>query len=91
VYHYIQDRHITPDLVVDISAHWEQKKSAILAYESQFWTPGSGGPKTPISGEDFLHFLEGRNRDMGREIGVTFGEGFTSARPPGTANLFHLI
>ena len=91
VYHYIQDRHLTPDLVVDISAHWEQKKSAILAYGSQFWTPDGGGPQTPISGQDFLLFLEGRARDMGRSIGVTFGEGFTSARPPGTANLFHLV
>jgi bacillithiol biosynthesis deacetylase BshB1 len=91
VYHYIQDRHIAPDLVVDISAHWEQKKAAILAYGSQFWTPDASGPQTPISGEDFLLFLEGRSREMGRIIGVPFGEGFTSARPPGTTNLFHLI
>lgn len=91
VYHYIQDRHITPDLVVDISPHWEQKKAAIMAYGSQFWKPDGGGPQTPISGEDFLLFLEGRARDMGRSIGVTFGEGFTSARPPGTTDLFRLI
>lgn len=91
VYHYIQDRHIAPDLVVDISAWWEQKKTAILAYESQFWKPDAGGPQTPISGEDFLHFLEGRMRDTGRSIGVSFGEGFTSARPPGTSNLFNMI
>lgn len=91
VYHYIQDRHIAPDLVVDISACWDRKKAAILAYESQFWKPENDGPQTPISGEDFLLFLEGRNRDMGRSIGVTFGEGFTTARPPGTTNLFHLL
>jgi len=90
VYHYIQDRHLKPDLVVDISNHWETKRRAILAYETQFYNPGLAEPETPISSEDFLHFLEGRAREMGRIIGVRFGEGFTTSRPPGVRDLMQL-
>jgi N-acetylglucosamine malate deacetylase 1 len=90
VYHYIQDRHLKPDLVVDISAYWEAKRSAILAYETQFYNPGLTEPQTPISSEDFLHFLEGRAREMGRIIGARYGEGFTVSRSPGVRNFLEL-
>lgn len=90
VYHYIQDRYIEPDIVVDISAQKEQKMKAILAYETQFYKKDSEGPKTPISGKDFIDFLEARMRQMGRNIGVEFGEGFTVERPIGVDDLTSL-
>ena len=87
VYHYIQDRHINPDLVVDISDSFTQKMEAVKAFATQFYREGDDGPKTPISSAEFLHFIEARARDFGRSIGVEFGEGFTTERPVGITNL----
>lgn len=91
IYHYIQDRFIQPHFVVDITPHFEKKMEAILAFKSQFHNPDSNEPETPISTADFLKFLESRAREMGRMIGTTFGEGFTTDRPPGITNLQHLL
>ncbi len=82
VYHYIQDHYIKPDFVVDITPYWEQKMESIMAYSSQFYNPASKEPVSPIATKDFIDFLEGRARQMGREGGCTFGEGFTVTRPP---------
>ncbi len=90
VYHYIQDRYIKPDLVVDITDSFSQKMEAIRAFSSQFYTAGDEGPQTPISSAEFLHFIEGRAREFGRSIGVEFGEGFTVERPMGISNLLDI-
>ena len=91
VYHYIQDRHHNPDLIVDISAHWEKKVEAIKAFQSQFFDPNSAEPNTYISSPEFMKFLEARSREMGHLIGVEFGEGFTKERHVGVRNLFDLV
>ncbi|HSI90599.1 MAG TPA: bacillithiol biosynthesis deacetylase BshB1 [Adhaeribacter sp.] len=91
VYHYIQDRRHTPDLVVDISAHWQKKTEAIKAFRSQFFDPDNSEPDTYISSPEFMKFLEARARDMGHLIGVEFGEGFTVERNVGVKNLFDLV
>ena len=39
IYHFIQDRSLTPDFVVDITPYWSQKLDAIKAYKSQFFNP----------------------------------------------------
>jgi N-acetylglucosamine malate deacetylase 1 len=83
VYHYIQDRMIKPDLVIDITSTMEIKMKAIKAFTSQFYDPASKEPETPISGKDFLDFQYGRATEMGRLIGVKYGEGFTVERPAG--------
>lgn len=81
VYHYIQDNYIEPDFVVDITDSMDTKTKAIKAYKTQFWDPKSSEPKTPISGEDFILFLEARARQFGRSIQTTFAEGFTTEQP----------
>ncbi len=91
VFHYVQDYHLQPDFVVDISAHIEQKMQLILAFESQFFKPGMTGPKTPISGEDFLESIKAKNRVYGRPAGFQYAEGFTMARPPGVHSLWDLV
>jgi bacillithiol biosynthesis deacetylase BshB1 len=91
VYHYIQDNYITPDIIVDITPYFETKMKSIMAFSSQFYNPSSQEPKTPISGEDFLHFLEARALQYGREIGVKYGEGFTVKRTMGTQSLSYLL
>ncbi|TAE68354.1 MAG: bacillithiol biosynthesis deacetylase BshB1 [Bacteroidetes bacterium] len=92
VYHYIQDIHLKPDFVVDISAYWHKRVEAIKAFKTQFFTGETleNEPVTPISTPQFMHFLEGRAREMGRMIGVEFGEGFNVNRPLGIGSLFQI-
>lgn len=91
VYHYIQDRYLEPDIVVDITDQWEQKIKTIQAFKSQFFDPRNTSPDTYISNPEFLPFIEARAREMGHKIGTTFGEGFTKERHIGVRNLFDLI
>ena len=88
--HAVQDRWIEPDLVIDITEHWPKKMEALLCFRSQFFDPTSTEPTSPIASVDFLPFLEGRAREMGRLLGVTYGEGFTTARPIGVHDLMEL-
>ncbi|WP_257667877.1 bacillithiol biosynthesis deacetylase BshB1 [Parapedobacter tibetensis] len=88
----IQDYYIKPDIVVDISDHWEKKVDAIKAFQSQFFnsTYKENEPETYISKPDFLEYIEGRAREYGKYIGATHAEGFTCRRLLGVDDLFVL-
>ena len=92
VYHFIQDRALVPDFVVDISPYWNEKMAAIKAYKSQFFSEdmNPNEPQSYISGEPFLKFLEARTREHGHLISAEFGEGFISKRMLGVNDLFAL-
>jgi bacillithiol biosynthesis deacetylase BshB1 len=94
VYHYIQDKDLTPDFVVDITPFMDKKLDLILTFRSQFYLPDDktfdSEPKTPISGQDFFEFVKSKNRAFGRPIGVEFAEGFIAQRTPGITDLFYL-
>ena len=90
VYHYIQDYYLKPDFIVDISDVMSQKLELIQTYRSQFYNPKSKEPETPISGQDFLDFVQARAKDMGRPAGYAFAEGFQTAKSIGVKDLFHL-
>lgn len=90
VYHYIQDRYIKPDFVIDVTDFVHLKFEAIKAYKTQFYDPNSNEPQTPISGEEFFDFLKGRMAEFGRAIGVKYAEGFTVERFLGIESLFDL-
>lgn len=77
LFNYIQDRHLEPDFVVDISSVWEYKKASIEAYTSQFHSDNFEGPDTYISSPAYMQSIEYRNAMMGKKIGTAFGEGFT--------------
>jgi N-acetylglucosamine malate deacetylase 1 len=91
VYHYIQDRNLKADLVVDISTYMDKKIASILAYGSQFYNPASGEPETPISSAGFLEYIKAKDRTYARDIGVEYAEGFTVERNIGVKNLFDLL
>lgn len=91
VYHYIQDRYIKPDFVIDITDFYDRKMQAIKAFKTQFYDPDSTEPQTPISGRDFINSLNGRMAEYGRSIGVFYAEGFTAERTPGISSLFDLV
>lgn len=71
-----------PDFVVDVTATMETRRAAIRAFTSQFHREESQEPQTVISQANFLEMLEGRARHFGFLIGVEFGEGFLTKRPP---------
>ncbi|MES2778550.1 MAG: bacillithiol biosynthesis deacetylase BshB1 [Bacteroidota bacterium] len=91
IYHYIQDYHITPDLIFDITPFFERKMESIKAFSSQFYDPQSNEPESPISSKDFLDFLESRAREFGRVINVKYGEAFTVKRTIGSRDLTQLL
>jgi len=90
VYHYIQDRSIKPDFVIDITEVMDQRTEAIMCFKSQFYNPDSKEPETPISSEKFQDYLFGKAVAFGRSISVRYAEGFTVERTPGVDSLFDL-
>jgi len=90
VLNYIQDMHIAPHIVVDITDYHQKKLEMVSAYASQFFM-NKDQVHTPISDEDFWVFLEARAREMGRAAGVKLGEGFVSRTVPCVGDLMHLV
>lgn len=94
VYHYIQDKNLTPDFVFDITPYFEKKIELVLAFRSQFYNPEaseySKELQSPISSKLFLEFLKAKARSFGRPIGVEYAEGYNVARTPGVKDLFQL-
>lgn len=91
VYHYIQDRFLKPDFVVDITDFADKKMESLKAYSSQFYSINSNEPETPISGKNFLNFVKSRMINYGRDINVDYAEGFTTERSIGVEDITTLI
>lgn len=92
VLNFIQDTYIKPDILIDITAYWQQKLASIREYKSQFYNPDwIDEPQTYISSPEFMEVAEARAREFGRIIQVKYAEGFTSKRLLGIDDLFSLI
>jgi len=91
LYHYIQYHPVHPDITVDITDFVDQKMEAVLAHKSQFYNPESSEPKTVISNPGFMDAVRARSREVGMQINVEYGEGFTTTRNLGTADLLSLL
>lgn len=91
VLHFIQDNYIKPDILVDVTSHWDKKIESIHAFGSQFYNPDwENEPQTYISSPDFIQVIEARAREFGKSIGVKYAEGFISRKILGVDNLFAL-
>jgi len=91
VLHFIQDNYIKPDILIDVTEHWDKKIESIQAYGSQFFNPEwKEEHQTYISTAEFYHVVEARAREYGKAIQVKFAEGFTSRKMLGVENLFSL-
>lgn len=91
--HYVQDHHLTPDFVVDISHYLEKKIELIQCFDSQFFKESSTEPTTPISGEDFFEFIRAKAKVYGRPCGYEYAEAFQINQYPGVKDIitsFHL-
>lgn len=87
VLHFIQTQYVQPDIVVDVSEHWETKMTAIKAFKSQFNSGGSE-PQTILTTPLFLNFIEARGKEFGHAIGAAYGEGFTVNQQIGVNGLW---
>jgi bacillithiol biosynthesis deacetylase BshB1 len=92
VLHFIQDRYIEPDIVIDVTEHWDKKIKSIMAYGSQFFNPDwkEDEPQTYISSPNFIKIVEARAMEFGKTINATYAEGFTSRKILGVDSLFSL-
>ncbi len=82
VFHYIQDRYMTPDFVYDVSPVFDTKVASIKAYSSQFFSSdySADEPQTYISTPEFLNAVIGRHQMFGKMIGVPYAEGFITEK-----------
>jgi bacillithiol biosynthesis deacetylase BshB1 len=90
VYHYMQWKNAVPDVIVDVSGYIDIKMESVLAYKTQFFDATSKEPETPISSKNFTDSIKYRARDLGRLVGVEYGEGFTVEREVAVDSLFDL-
>ncbi len=91
VFCYIQDHDIEPDVVVDVTGYMDRKIEFVQCYGSQFFSPKSKAPQTPISTLAFLDNLRGRAKVFGRRIGTEYGEGFTCEEYIGITDLTQIL
>lgn len=91
VLHFIQDNYIKPDILIDVTDHWDKKVESIYAFGSQFHNPEwEAEPQTYISSPEFINIVAARAMEFGKSIGVKYAEGFTSRKILGVDNLFSL-
>ncbi|MBL4678065.1 MAG: bacillithiol biosynthesis deacetylase BshB1 [Mucilaginibacter sp.] len=93
VLHFIQDRYIKPDIIVDVTEFWDKKIESVYAYSSQFHSTeyNEDEPQTYISSPEFIDQINGRGREFGKSINTKYGEGFTSRKILGVDDLFDLL
>jgi LmbE family N-acetylglucosaminyl deacetylase len=91
VFHYIQDRFLQPNFVVDISKYMDKKLESVLAYTTQFYNPDLNEPQTYISSPQFLETVKARAMMLGKRIGVDYAEGYISEKMIGINSFDSLI
>ena len=91
VFHYIQDRYLEPDFVVDITDVIAAKKEAIRCFKTQFMADPGEQLQTYISTPAFFNSVIQRAEMMGKMIGVPYGEGFITTKKLGVRYLDDLL
>jgi bacillithiol biosynthesis deacetylase BshB1 len=89
--HYIQDKFLTPNLVIDITNFMETKINSIKAYQSQFYNPNSTEMETYISSKEFWENIYSRSMELGRTIQKKYAEGFILTKPYPLQNISELF
>ena len=86
-YYFINDS-VVPSFVVDVSAYYEKKRSALACYRSQFTPPAAGDAvATRLTAPTFRTLIESRDAQFGALAGVAFAEGVVVREPVQRASL----
>ncbi|UHA72990.1 bacillithiol biosynthesis deacetylase BshB1 [Paenibacillus sp. 481] len=82
VYFYFINDSVSPQLVLDISDVYEQKRQSLLAYESQFTKPNGSDDlvATPLN-QGYVERVEARDALLGQGRGMAYAEGFMLKGP----------
>ena len=89
-FHFMQKFEFVPSFIVDVTADYQAKRTALGAFKSQFHNPNSKERETLLSSKIFLQSIEARDRHYGSLIGVEYGEPFFSVEPIGVGSFFDL-
>ncbi|MBU9723922.1 bacillithiol biosynthesis deacetylase BshB1 [Bacillus alkalicola] len=79
LFYYQINGIMRPQFVIDISNYIDKKMEALACFKSQF-QPQEGEIATPLN-TGYLEQLRGREKVIGKEVGVEYGEGFLSDKP----------
>jgi len=79
-YYFINDGD-RPSFLVDVSAHYEQKRRALDCHVTQFRPAGGGTAATRLNTPLFRQLIESRDAQFGALAGVTWAEGFVVREP----------
>ncbi len=91
IYHFIQFHYLEPDFVVDITDYKEQRREAVKAHQSQFYSSDSDKElDTILTDPSFFKRIDARAREYGRSIGVEYAEGFNTYQKFGIPDLLQL-
>ncbi|KIL41577.1 deacetylase [Gordoniibacillus kamchatkensis] len=80
VYYYFINDVYEADVMVDVSAVYEQKLASLRAYRSQFDATGPDSVRTPLN-QGYVERVEARDRLLGQKRLVPYAEGFVSKLP----------
>ncbi len=79
-YYFINDE-AAPSFIIDVSDHYDRKRSALDCHASQFAAPGGGKVATRLNAPSFRRLIESRDARLGAMAGVLWAEGFTVGEP----------
>jgi N-acetylglucosamine malate deacetylase 1 len=80
-YYFINDS-VAPSFVVDVSAHYDRKRSALACYRSQFAPAGDAeAVATRLTAPTFRALVESRDAQFGALAGVAYAEGVVVREP----------
>lgn len=77
--YYFINTTVTPQVVVDVTSVYPEKREVLRCYRSQFELE-EGSVETPLT-NGYLDLVEYRERLFGQQAGVPYAEGFVSAAP----------
>lgn len=77
---YSGRREVRPDVVVDVTDHFETKLASVRAHATQLGS-AKGALATPLTDPRLFGAIEGRALVAGRRVGVTYGEPFQLLAP----------
>lgn len=91
VFHFMQDRYLQPDFVIDITSVIDKKIEAIKCFKTQFLAAKDHEPQTYISSPEFFESVLYRAKMLGKMVGVAYAEGYTSAKMLGIRSMKDFI
>jgi bacillithiol biosynthesis deacetylase BshB1 len=86
--HYFINDGATPSFVVDVSAVYQQKRTALDCFRSQFATSEESSVATRLTAPTFRQLIESRDAQFGALAGVAFAEGIVIREPLLRTSLF---